>query len=602
MAELFQTLPLVFWPDNGVVRGIILLLILGLVYGIRQGLTLLSQIRRERAHAAEIMRQANLSDAKDGQKLAASLATDRHLLASRAMCGMLNSSGLAGARPADVLDPLANEALELGQPIRIFPNLLLLGGLFGTVLGIGFTLSGLGPQIQGALEAADPRRVSQSLGLTLQEMRSAFSGTLWGVLSAMVMGVLVSRVNREATALTVDIDRLGEELGPRVYPAGTEQHLASLQKMLAEGQKFYAETQESIQATSKEFREVLDGAARTIGSSLSTLEKTSQSLGTSLLQASGQVKSSAEELSKAAHTLDGYQLEIRNIYTQFSEMFNQSMNALRQHSDGELKEIRDLQTAFGQAATDITGRLFQAMDRLDGVGTVLRGSTEALINNSDKVHLSLSGGFERLKDDLSDVLGHYLTEVGNASAKFDGLRPALEQTAGALGTLHSTLRDKDGVDHTRHKDQAQRLAQLATSLDRLYGGLEGVTKPLEELMRAPLQLIEALQADLKMQAERVEVALSSQAESWRLQHGTLKAIEKGIQTQGQASTQTAEGVRQELERLAQTFAQVTGLLSALPQGEQAHQLIVQQTEIERHLDELRQIMARRSPVFPATGD
>ena len=86
---------------------------------------------------------------KDGTTLVASFLRD-----------MLWQGGMAFARLSDVLEPILDRVQRLNAPARAIPNLLLLLGLIATVAGLIDTLSNLGPDIQGAITAGNPKEVA----------------------------------------------------------------------------------------------------------------------------------------------------------------------------------------------------------------------------------------------------------------------------------------------------------------------------------------------------------------------------------------------------------------------------------------------------------
>lgn len=505
-------LGLVVWPPNGTVQSVVALIGLVWLAGVRAAWAAHCRVRDERAHVAAVRDKLGLLG--DGVGLPAVLGRSSASLAVRLARGMVGHRGLANARAADVLDPLADEAARVVLTARAFPNFLLLLGLLATILGLAFTLAEVAPDIERSLSSAGADGVATSLGRTLSEMRGAFAGTLWGVAAALTLQGFTSWVAARADRLVAELEALGVALAPHVYPAGTEQHLASLQEMLAEGRRFYDETQGRIRETSEEFKKVLGAASSLIASSLKTLETTSTDVGKSLMRASGDVLASSEQLTRAAKALEGYQGELRNTYSMFSEMFERSMQQLKGQSDDQLAHIRDLQREFGDAGGAVVERLLGTSELLRDTTGELKSGAAAYLQGTQEVTTSIRAGFDHLNDRLREVLDAYTAEVAAVSAHLGGLTARVGEGTEATGLLVKTLRDKDATELTRHRDRQageQRVVTAVASIKQAIADLEPTLSVLRDAPATVAGAIDAARDGLAGELERLREDLAAQA-------------------------------------------------------------------------------------------
>lgn len=590
----------IFWPDNAIVRSIIAVLGLGWVAAVVVAVRMAQGIGREHGKLQQLRAQASGLTSEGAQRTI--LASSPRTYAERLVKGMLLQRGLASARPGDVLGPLADEVALVPQALRPVPNWLLLGGLIATVIGLTSTLSGLGPQIQDALAAANPLKVAESLGTTLQEMRGAFAGTAWGVIAALTLQVLLAWVSGRADRLITDLERFAGEISPAIYPAGTEQHLKSLQQMLEEGRRFYEDTQTRVRETSDRFEKVLTQASTLIASSLKTLETTSADIGKSLLGASGEVRQSAERLTQAARSLDSYQSELKNTYTLFNDMFEKSMAHLQQHADHEVQEIRELQRQFGDSGSHIVAELFKTMELLHQVGGNLQSGTTAYLQSTEAVHTSIRAGFDHFGGQLKGVLATYTSEVNAVSLRLDGLNTHLDSNTQAFRALDKTLKSKDDAEFTRHRDQANTLRALTESAERLTGAFTAVVPEQlradlgelrEELARqgslVALELTragasqEAVARDLLEEQRGLRAQFAAQAaaleKQWSASLAALQAVAEHIEQSDQLTDQAR--LVQQAERMSSLLHEIQALLAAQPTALQAEHLIQQQDALRR---------------------
>lgn len=550
------------WPANPVVRMLLLAMAALFLFSLALTWRAYRQLQQEQQAARQLLTKKNLSS--DRLTLAVQLGPLASRFAGQLLTAMASQRGLAFARPADVLDPILESVQRVIAPTRSLPNLLLLSGLISTVVGLAFTLQSLGPQIQGAINSGDPATVARSLGLTLREMGGAFAGTLWGVTMAFLLQALNALTTLQAERLSGELDQVALLFAPEIYPASSEQQLASLRDLVQRSEEFLQVTQEKISETSEQFAEVLGQAGNVIQKSLETLQTTSADISKSLLQASGDVRQSSEQLSRAAGAIREHQQDFRNIYSSFNEMFERSMKALKGHADQELGEIRALQKEFGDTGVQIVQEIFRTSEKLGELRDDLAHLNTTFLAGTQEVNTSIRSGFDRLDTELGKTLGAYTAEVQAISSQLGTLGERLSQVHSASGALERTLRAKDDAEVTRQRDHlgsiqvlTAALTGVATRLEHLQGSLDGTQQnAIDTLSR-----LEALQANTAAALADGNRAAQRQLELWG------QAVQEQLVQQGRGQQEQGAALHRQA---VEANLLLTGVLDSL--SRQAEQL------------------------------
>lgn len=557
----------IFWPENPLVRLLIIGLWIGFIWGIVQTYRALIRINHERDMIRMLHKRSDLLE--DNRKINDNLGKPEGSLGGRLLRAMVSQQGLAFARAADSLEPILDAAARILGPARSIPNLLLLLGLIGTVVGLAKTLGSL--DIQNSIKAGDPQAVAQGLGTTLREMSGAFAGTFWGVLGAFLLQAANAFTAVKAEALAEDLDELALHYAPKIYPAGMEHQLKSLQDILRQSDQFLTQTQQKISETSEKFAAVLTEAGGVIRESLDTLQTTSDTIGKALMTASGDVRQSSEKLSTAVKAIESQQQDFRNIYSSFNEMFERSMAALKLHSDSELQVIRDLQGEFGLVGADIAKEILGTAQKLDQVSQDIAAAQSSYQNGTLEVGNSLKTGFLKLDQQLGDTLKLYTTEVNVVSSRLDSLNAGLKEVQDAAVGLTKMLGDKDSAEVTRHRDLVQSEQRLMSSTNRLNEQLEAVLPALQELNPAEVLSREFL----KLGQQQVQ-STQSQLEG-------LKQLSDTFSKAATSREEAEQAVQTQLREMSLLF---TGLLDLGARAEEhAGAVARKQTEgLEQQLE------------------
>ncbi|TSA82130.1 hypothetical protein FNU79_14010 [Deinococcus detaillensis] len=579
----------IFWPSNPLIDVLLLLIAALFLYGLWLSLQALRTVKAERQAAQEIVKLPGLM--LDPGSLVLQLGKNQDRLAGQLLRSMLDQQGLAFARPADVLEPVLDTAARLIAPARTVPNLLLLFGLIGTVVGLAYTLSSLGPQIQDAINAGDPKTVAQSLGVTLKQMGGAFAGTLWGVTTAFILQAINAVAGLQAEQLAGDLDRVSLQFAPMIYPASSEKQVASLSDLVRRSEVFLADTQSKIAATSEQFAQVLKDAGGVIQKSLETLEVTSKGISEALQRASSDVRQSSEHLTHAVNAIKDHQQDFRNIYSAFSEMFDKSMQALKLHSDGELKEIRELQAAFGNSGAQIVQEIFKSTEKMNQVSQDLARGEAAYLLGTQGVTTSIKAGFDHLGTQIGDTLSTYTREVNVVSSKLEGLQETLGASQTSTTSLERTLRAKDDAERTRMKDQLQSEQTLMVATARLTTTLEQLSPVMTRLQDSPNQLVEALSARQEQLAEswrnQQEHAQALLLRATLETHEHLEHLLGALGTRVEQAAQKQATEHEDQARVKELVLLATGQLDQLTETNKAMRGISQQLQYQSEVAEQR---------------
>lgn len=564
--------------------GLIVLLIIGFfVYGLWQ-LWSLRQRLDEEVRAVDELRARDMLVRSDTIELA--LGNLKSTFAGRLLTDMAHHSGMAFARLSDVTEPLLDDVDRLSARIRPLPNLILLLGLIGTVVGLIFTLGSLGPQIQGAINAGDPKVVSEKLGITLKEMSSAFAGTFWGVFLTFVLQGLNALVLARQGHLMSELEKIGAQYAIKVFPASSEKQLQSLQDLVMRSEAFLQATQEKITETSERFADVLRDAGGTIQASLEKLQETSGEISKALLQASGEVKHSSGQLTEAANAIQRHREDFRNIYASFNDMFNESMKSLKLHSDSQLKEIRDLQAGFGATGAEVVGQLLNTTERLGLVSSDLQTSQSAYLTGVQQTEHAIREGFGELDNKIGKTLQQYTQEVGLVSHHLDHFSSQLSPLAEATTKLNTTLLEKDKVEYTRLKDREQRENLLLGEQEKLVGAIHD----LNAIIRAYQSQPELLTQLITAQNDKILTVQEAQQHL----HGQLSSGIQDIARLSVGQKQQSDALIKQLEELKTMLFglldQATSMSDRWPDTAAQHELmrhmVTQATETRQAIERL----------------
>lgn len=317
---------------------------------------------------------------------------------------------------------------------RSAPNLLLLAGLFGTVIGLAGMVGTLGPQIEGTLRTADPLVLTRNLGATLQQMQSAFACTLWGILAAISMALSTRRIASRQEELLAQLQEFGiREFAPAIFPRTQAAQLEDVQQVLLQSRQFLQQVAVIMEASAQRFETVLTGAGETMAQSMQQLQGMATGMQSSLQEVAGDVRFSAEALGKSsrevqqsAEALQEYHQDLRNAYTTLRQLFDESQERIAAMSTEQLTHIDSMQTEFGDSTNRILGQLQQTSGDIAEAIHAFTHAGEEFANVGLANGSSLGQGFSRMREELSTILSEHRSAMGHVE---DGVRLIADRLA-----------------------------------------------------------------------------------------------------------------------------------------------------------------------------
>lgn len=279
--------------------------------------------------------------------------------------------------------------------VRNIPNLLMLAGLLGTVLGLAASLGKLAPQIASAAKATEPGELARALGGTLEVMQSAFGASLWGILLSLAASLLYTFVSRSQEHFQDSLTAFAHaELVPAVFPRALAGQMDKLGRYLRDAGSSFQEIHVKLQGVAGQLETVLGQAGATLGDSLTKLSETSAQVGAVFGSMDQTVKELTEGLNKGIGEL-----------VQAQEGAATSLRASSQEIQQRLGEQAHTVSRLQETVTDRTSSILQRVqevsEALGRAGNKFEQSGEALQVEQSNYAARLDRNF----DELTRTLG-----------------------------------------------------------------------------------------------------------------------------------------------------------------------------------------------------
>ncbi len=472
-------------PEGWVVIGFVIFL---LVLAVRQVLSLRGHFHAERKGLAacqdDLRRRRAAGDLIDQSVIDQWLGmTPREGLVHRVIAAVWAHRQSASPDLEAISSMLERSEAARLSPLRGAPNRFLLAGLLGTVMGLAGVVGTLGPQIQGALSSTDPRLLTQNLGITLLHMQDAFACTAWGILCAILVAFLTSKVASEQSNLLAEVQQFGlRDLSPLVFPQSKEAQLDDMRRVLLMSQQFLESVAGIMTNAASRFETVLTTAGEAMATSVTRLETVATGMEKSLTNVAGDVRESAVRLDESSKALHKYHDDLRSAYITLLDLFKQSRNQLEEQAAEQLRRLAELQEQFGTSANKI-------VLRIDGVAVGLRESTAAFVTAGDRFYtssaelqLQQANGFREITETLSGYLKAHQGQMVLVEA---GLRNINASLTDLTQRLDPRLLPADQWNAVRDAlvtcaQQLQRLHSERELLQNLFQRLEQIAVQMQQ--------------------------------------------------------------------------------------------------------------------------
>ncbi|PTA68592.1 MotA/TolQ/ExbB proton channel family protein [Deinococcus arcticus] len=160
--------------------------------------------------------------------------------------------------------------------VRNVPNLLMLTGLLGTVMGLAGSLGTLVKPIRNAAKATEPGQLAGALADTMGVMQGAFGASLWGILLSLLAGIAYALAARKQEAFQDELSSfVHAELVPATFPRTITSQMERMGRYLRDAGNSFQDIHKRLQEVAGQLETVLGQAGTTLGQSLEQLSSTS---------------------------------------------------------------------------------------------------------------------------------------------------------------------------------------------------------------------------------------------------------------------------------------------------------------------------------------
>ena len=408
----------------------------------------------------------------------------------------------------------ARQGLRLDVP-RYLTSILVLMGLAGTIAG----LRGIIGQLNGALAgaASDPAALLHAL----EPMRSAFSCSLLGIATSVVLALSLTLVERAQGDLLASVEEtVTLDLMPLVLPASEEAQLHEMAGVLKSSQAFLTDFGETLSESRAFFAETLGDAVRSAA----------QELQSRLSEATGALQQSLEEMRGTAATL--------------SES-TQNVVQYRAELEGERQQLENY---LRESARQLAGLSLDVLDPLKEAAKGLEANNRAI----DAVVLRNHEDREALRQETASVVGSIQTLTGAMAEEKLAITGMAEQASGILTTSATEF----SLQIANHAREAKESAQILDTLMRQVHP-EMLTLPNGKILGRSLsdvsEKLEKVDGTLLQMAGRLEDRLLDADVESHETNEQIRALIAAIQTLTTSNQQhtaaAAEAARATLQEM-----------------------------------------------------
>lgn len=339
-----------------------------------------------------------------------------------------------------VLSTLHEQELAKLNFARSAPNTLLLMGLLGTVLGLAETVGSLVKPLSNALNNASQQEVLRLLSSTLQQMGTAFSCTLWGILGALcVSGVLHFATGRLLSLLSRWDTYIIESVLPQILPESQAAQIQSLQELInqsqqivAESRKFLAKIAPVMREAAEQFEKVLTTAGNAMQQSVEKLTQTAQAMQEKLehvaqgvTQSAAALEDSSRELQVSTAALAEYHTDLRNAHQELLRVFEQARSDLENQIKGQLEKIGALDENFRRNAQDIVARIHDAGRQFGEATQAFREAGDRFTSEGMQIHSQIATYHQNLTEYVENLLKDHRFAIDEVEKSVAAIRDSL---------------------------------------------------------------------------------------------------------------------------------------------------------------------------------
>lgn len=279
--------------------------------------------------------------------------------------------------------------------VRNIPNLLMLSGLLGTVLGLAGSIGSLVEPIRNAARATEPGELAGALANTMSVMQGAFGASLWGILLSLLAGIMYALASRQQEAFQ---DRLSEfvhaELVPATFPRAITSQMERMGRYLRDAGNSFQDIHKRLQEVAGQLETVLGKAGETLGQSLTQLSGTSAQIE----KVFGNMDQSVQQLTAGLSQGVG---DLVQAQESAATSLRSSSRELAGHLEQQATTITRLQSTVETQTSTLLERVGTVGDALNRAGKQFEDAGSVIQTEQSNYAARLDRNFENLTKVLS---------------------------------------------------------------------------------------------------------------------------------------------------------------------------------------------------------
>lgn len=358
---------------------------------------------------------------------------------------------------------------------RRTPNVLLLIGLAGTVLGLAATIGQIDVTALAAGQDGEVVNTLDSFGAVLRQLPTAFIATIWGILSALTFGHFVGRADASARGFAEDLEQRASRVWiPSVWPENVAVQYEDLNRSMRASNRVIEQTRSLMQSMTADFGATLQQTSEAMGRHVAELASVSDKTHQAFKSLSGQVTESVASLDRASGRvtdamgrLESFHGEMQDAYGRMDQLFTEAHTESQQKVDTALQATRDQQAQFAVASDRTLVGIDAAADRMRDVADLVKRQEAGMESLRNSMLAAIEEGLSQSGASFRAVLDQATNGIAASAA-------AMAEPVDGLRTLvNDSLAGRDG------SMAVQRLADVVSALADRSERLEHATKGLE---------------------------------------------------------------------------------------------------------------------------
>ncbi|EYB66506.1 hypothetical protein DEIPH_ctg103orf0032 [Deinococcus phoenicis] len=274
--------------------------------------------------------------------------------------------------------------------VRNIPNLLMLAGLLGTVLGLAGSIGTLVEPIRNAARATEPGQLASALGQTMSVMQGAFGASLWGILLSLGTGIAYALAARQQEAFQDELSAfVHAELVPAIFPRALTSQMERMSRYLRDAGQSFQDIHKRLQEVAGQLETVLGQAGDTLGQSLDGLARTSTQIETVFGNIDTSVQQLTQGLSRGVSDLVQAQEGAAASLRASSAEMERSLSA-------QANKVEHLQETINTQTSALLGRVQTVGDALSNASKKFEEAGSNLQTEQSNYAARLDRNFEQL--------------------------------------------------------------------------------------------------------------------------------------------------------------------------------------------------------------